>query len=82
MNRILEYIIKNRFNYCHVIEVEDKYDLISVIDNLYDEFISNYDHKTVLEFINSLEVYCLEDSEEEEVYSFDINNYLIENHGH
>ena len=81
MNKILEYIVKNRFNYCHAIEVEDKYDLISCIDNIYDEFIRNYDHKTVLEFINSLSIYCIDDSNEEEVYDFDINKYLIENYG-
>jgi hypothetical protein len=81
MNRILKHIIENRFNYCHAIEVECKYDLISVIDNIYDEFIRDYSHKEVLEFINSLEVYCLDDKEEEEVFNFNINNYLIENYG-
>lgn len=81
MNKILETIIKNRFNYCHVIEIECKYDLMSTIDNIYDEFIRDYSHKEVLEFINTLEVYCLEDDHENEVYNFDINNYLIENYG-
>jgi len=81
MNKILETIIKNRFNYCHVIEIECKYDLISTIDFIYDEFIRDYSHKEVLEFINTLEVYCLEDKHEEEVYNFDINNYLIQNYG-
>ena len=86
-NRILEEVLKNRFNYCHVLEVDSLYELQSIIDNLYDGWINEgaygiqYSHNEVVDFLGSLEIYCLEEEEEEEVYEFNITNYLNETYG-
>ena len=77
MNKILENIYKNRSNYCHALEVSNKYELISCIESLYDEFIIEYTLDELIDFFNTMSIYCL-DEEEEEVYNFDINNYLKE----
>jgi hypothetical protein len=87
MNRIIEDTLKERFNYCHVLEVHDLYELQSLIDQIYDSYINEkfygvqYTKKEVFEFINTLEIYCLDDDNEKEIYDFNINNYLIQNYG-
>ena len=86
-NRILEEVLINRFNYCHVLEVNSLYELQSTIDSLYDGWINEgaygikYSHSEVVKFLSTLEIYCLDEDEEEEVYSFNIQNYLNENYG-
>lgn len=76
MNNIIEQIYKNRTNYCHVLEVNDKYELITCIESLYDEFIIEYNLEEIIDFFNTMEIYCLDEDEEDEVYNFDINEYL------
>ena len=76
MNTILQDITKIRFNYCHVLEVQDVFELESIIDSLYDEFIEKYELEEIKNFINTMQIYCLDESEEEEVYNFNVNDYL------
>ena len=76
MNPIIEIYRKNRMNYCHVAEVETVYELQCIIDSIYDEFIEDFGLDTVIDFCTTLEIYCLTEGNEEEVYNFDIKQYL------
>ena len=87
MNRIIENIYKNRFNYCHVLEIDTLEDLKTSIDAIFEDLDSQpiygvtYSKDEIFEFINTLEIYCLDEDEEDSVYNFDINKYLIQNYG-
>lgn len=76
MNPILEILLKNRMNYCHVAEVETVYALQCIIDDIYNEFIKEYGLDTVIDFCTSLTVYSLIEENKEEIYNFDIKQYL------
>lgn len=76
MNAILSMILEKRQGmYIHALEVNDVYELQSCIDTLYDELINDYDTETFIDFITSMELYCL-DPNDENVYNFDIINYI------
>jgi hypothetical protein len=77
MNAILTMILEKRNgHYIHTLEVSDVYELQSAIDSLYDELIDDYSIETFINFITSMELYCLEENNEDEVYNFDITNYI------
>jgi len=82
MEKIIEKMYKNRFNYCHVLEVNDIYELKTNIECIYEDLKSQglygekFKDEEIKEFINTLEIYCLDEDQEDEVYNFDINNYL------
>ena len=63
--------------YCHALEVHDVYELQACLDNLYNEFIKEYTLQDIINFFDSIELYCLDVSNENEVYSFDINKYIL-----
>ena len=78
MNPILAMILEKRNgHYVHALEVNDVYELQSCIDSLYDELIDGYDVETFIDFITSMELYSLSDENEDEIYNFDITNYII-----
>ena len=78
MNVILNKIIEERKGmYVHALEVSNLYELESIIENLYAEFIEEFTTTEIIEFFESIELYCLEDSEEEEeVYNFNITEFI------
>jgi hypothetical protein len=77
MNAILEQVINARNgHYCHALEVSDVYELQSIIDSLYDEFAGQHEKKVIIDFISSMEMYCLEEANEEEVFNFNISEYI------
>ena len=77
MNAILEMILEKRNGfYVHALEVSDVYELQSCIDALYDELINDYDEVTFIDFITSMELYCTDEENEEEVYNFNITDYI------
>ena len=78
MNPILKKCYENRLNYCHVVEVDSVSDLTSILDALFDELQENYKFPDILDFCTSLTVYCLNEDNEDEVYSFDVETYLKE----
>lgn len=79
MNAIFQDVLEARKgHYVHAIEVSDAYELRSVLEALCDEFGGNYDSNVVIEFITSLEVYCLNDSNEDEIFNFDIESFVKE----
>lgn len=77
-NPIFDEVSKNRPNYVHVIEVEDVEELKSTLDSLCDDFDGKYSPKEIFEFISSLQVYCLDDENCDEVYDYNVDNHLKE----
>jgi len=77
MNAILEIVIDNRKgNYCHALEVSDVYELESVIESIYNEFIETQSKEVIIEFFNTMALYCLEEENEDEIFNFNIANFI------
>ena len=78
MNPILENMYKKRVIYVHALEVNDVYELESIIEELVDEFIDDYSIKDIIDFVTSLEIYYLGDDDDEErrVFNFNIKNKI------
>lgn len=79
MNLLLEKISKSRPYYCHVIEVESVEELKNVTESIHSENIEEFSIDIILEFLESLTVYCLDDDNEEEVYNFSFTDYINKN---
>lgn len=78
-NKILADITESRNgHYCHALEVNDLYELESTIETLVQEFSEQYSQKEILEFFDSISIYCLEDKNEQEVFDFNIANFIKE----
>ncbi len=77
MNAILSMILEKRNgHYVHALEVNDVYELQSGIEALYSELIEGYSLDTFIDFITFMQLYCLDDSNDDEVYNFDIVNFI------
>ena len=78
MNKILSEVLKQRKgHYCHALEVTDVYDLQAIIESIVGEFFV-YGSAEIIDFLQSAELYCLNDDKEEEVFNFDISAYVHE----
>ena len=78
-NPILDYMHKQRFNYVHAIEVNDIYELQSVIESCVMEFDEEYTLTEIIEFFNTMSIYALNEENEEKIYNFNIENSLKSN---
>jgi hypothetical protein len=77
MNQLLEAVYKSRGgHYCHVIEVSNIYELQICAESIYNENIDEFSKETILDFLETLEVYCLDENNEDEVYSFSFTDYI------
>ena len=82
MNRILNYILEQRNgHYCHVLELANIYELQSIIESIYDEFIYDYYKEEIIDFFDSIQLYYYTDEEEdkeeeEELYDFNTTNFI------
>ena len=76
MNAIINKLIEDRNgHYCHALEVTDVYDLQGTIEGVIDCY-PGYKEEEYIDFFNTIELYCLEEENEQEVYSFNITNYI------
>ena len=78
-NRILDKIIEDRKgHYCHALEVNDTYELESIVESLIDDLGEEYLESEYIEFFQSMELYYLgdDDKKEQEVYNFDFSEYI------
>ena len=75
INPILAECIKNNSSYCHVLEVCDVYELQSSIEAIADEGWSQDD---LMEFFNTIEIYCICEQNEIEVTEFSTDDYINE----
>jgi len=79
MNPIVEELIKiKNGHYVHALEVETAYELQSIIDTLIDELSSKYNLETLLDFFNTMQIYCISESDEDhtEVDRFNVERYV------
>ena len=75
--KLLDHIIKVRGgHYCHCIEVEDTYDMESIAESIIQEYSEDFTEAEIIEFLESLEVYCTDESNEDSVYSFSFKEYI------
>jgi len=77
MNPILETIIEDRNGfYVHTLEVNDVYELKNAIECIYEEFVDDYSIEDIIEFFDTIELYCLAENNDDEVYNFSITEYI------
>jgi len=78
MNKILEKIIEARNgHYCHCVEVSDVYELENVAESIIEEFSEEHSESEIIEFLESLDVYALDDSKENEIFAFSFSDYIV-----
>lgn len=76
-NPILNKIIEDRNgHYCHCVEVSTVYELECIVESIVGEYGDDYSFNELLEFFQTLEVYCLDDSQEDETYNFNFKESL------
>ena len=76
MNKLIADIIEERNgHYCHALEVTDVWDLEATIEGVIEGY-SGYKEEEYIDFFNTIELYCLEEENEQEVYDFNITNYI------
>jgi hypothetical protein len=85
MNKILDKVITERKgHYCHAVELGSAYELECCIEQLYSEFEEEFSKEDIIEFFETMDIYYYkeegeEDSkEEEELYNFNIANFIEE----
>lgn len=81
METILDKVIKTRNgNYIHVLEVESTYEIENVISAISYEY-RRYGIEALKEFFNTMTIYYIGDDEEteNEVYDFNIDDYIDNN---
>ena len=62
--------------YTHALEVPDLMTLKGTLMTAVDEFAGIYSKQDVLDFLSTMEIICTEDSEEDEVYAFNMREFL------
>ena len=76
-NPILSEVIDSRNgHYCHCVEVSEVCELENIADTILEEHEDKHGKAVVLDFLLSLQVYCLEDDNEDEIYDFSFSDYL------
>ena len=76
INPIIEEINANRNHYCHALEVNDVFELESIFCDIFQNYINKYSIEIIVDFCETLSIYCLDDDNEEEVYSFNISEFI------
>lgn len=82
MNPIYQEILEARNgHYVHALEVSNVYELESILESLFNEYINEYDIETIIDFCTTLEIYYFDSEnenevDENEVYNFDITEFL------
>lgn len=79
MNTILNYVNEQREgHYVHALEVQDVYELESTIENFVGELQDRFTAQDFKDFFSTIELYCLNDEYEDDVYNFDIDSFIDE----
>ena len=82
MNPIYQEILDARNgHYVHALEVSNVYELESICESLFDEYIDKYSIEVLIDFCSTLEIYYFDDENENEineneVYNFNITEFL------
>ena len=82
MNPIYQEILDVRNgHYIHVLEVSNVYELESILESLFNEYIDKYSIEVLIDFCSTLEIYYFDDEneneiDENEVYNFNVTEFL------
>ena len=82
MNPIYQEILDARNGYyIHVLEVNHVYELKSVCESLFNEYIDKYSIEVLIDFCSTLKIYYFDDENENEineneVYNFNVTEFL------
>jgi len=77
--KIIDKIIQERNgHYCHVIEVNEVYEIENIIELIHDEFIDSFKLEDIIEFFSNISIYSLNDDNEDEIYNFDTTKHIKE----
>lgn len=82
MNPIYQEVSDTRNgHYVHALEVSNVYELESILESLFNEYINKYSIETIVDFCNTLEIYYFDSEnenevDENEVYNFNITEFL------
>ena len=82
MNPIYQEILDARNgHYVHALEVSNVYELESICESLFNEYIDKYSIEVLIDFCSTLEIYYFDDENENEineneVYNFNITEFL------
>ena len=76
MQSIIDTIIEARNGYyCHALEVSDVYELESIVESIIEEF-PDRSEKEYIDFFNTMEIYSLDDANEQAIYAFSFTDYI------
>ncbi len=82
MNPIYQEILDARNgHYIHVLEVSNVYELESICESLFNEYIDKYSIEVLIDFCSTLKIYYFDDEneneiDENEVYNFNVTEFL------
>ena len=82
MNPIYQEILDARNgHYVHVLEVSNVYELESICESLFNEYIDKYSIEVLIDFCSTLEIYYFDNENENEineneVYNFNVTEFL------
>ena len=76
MNRILSKILDEYPNYCHSVEMFNIGGMEYLVEWAIIAFSDNYYLEEIIDFLETLEVYCLNEENEEEVYNFSFSEFI------
>ena len=75
--KIINDIMQTRPNYCHVLEVDDIFELQQTIQNILEDFIPKYSVDDIKYFFDTIQIYALNDENEDAIYDFNVEAYVI-----
>ena len=77
INPIHERIIELRKGYyVHAIEVYNAHEIECIVESVINDFGDEFTEKEYIEFFNSMFLYCLDESQEDDIYSFDFEKFI------
>jgi hypothetical protein len=82
MNPIYQEILDARNgHYVHALEVSNVYELESILESLFNEYIDKYSIEVLIDFCSTLEIYYFDNEneneiDENEVYNFNVTEFL------
>lgn len=75
-NPIFKQVSSSRMCYTHALEVPDLATLKGILMTAADEFAGIQKNDDIVQFLSTMDIICTEDSEEDEVYAFNIHEFV------
>ena len=77
MNPILEQIYYHRHgHYVHAVEVSEVSELENIAETVFNEYSEQFRTSTIINFLESLSIYCLDDNNEDEIFNFSFTDCI------